>query len=33
MILLAVDTALDACAAAVAFNRDGAVEVDRKSVV
>lgn len=27
MILLAVDTALDACAAAVAFHRDGAVEV------
>jgi len=27
MILLAVDTALDACAAAVAFLRDGAVEV------
>ena len=27
MILLAVDTALDACAAAVAFPRDGAVEV------
>ena len=27
MILLAVDTALDACAAAVAFERDGAVEV------